>query len=191
METEITWLGTKKDAWIETYTGRRFNVFEPDIRNINIMDIAHSLSMCTRFNGHLNQYYSVAEHSIYVSELVPKEFALAGLLHDASEAYLSDVPRPIKAMIPEIKLIENNVITLIFKKYGVTEYSDIITYIDRSLCLTEAVQSNMNTYDWIEGSDDYDLQNITLSYLPWSIAKQDFLNLFDKLTRGKFAYEYK
>jgi hypothetical protein len=191
METETAWLGTKKNSWIETYTGKKFNVFEPDIKAINIIDIAHALSMCTRFNGHLHQYYSVAEHSIYVSELVPKEFALAGLLHDASEAYLSDIPRPIKAMIPEVKLIENKVMTLIFKKYGITKYSNIISHIDRSMCLTEAVQSNMNTGDWSEGHDKYGLQNVTIKYLSWSLAKRDFLNRFDILTRGKFAYEYK
>lgn len=81
---------------ITTYTGRIFNPLRPDPAKVNIMDIAHALANNCRFTGHVRQFYSVAEHSVRVSEILPPRLKLWGLLHDASEAYLSDIARPIK-----------------------------------------------------------------------------------------------
>lgn len=80
---------------IATYTGKAVNVLDPKPEEINIRDIAHSLSNQCRFTGHVRKFYSVAQHSVHVSEICPTEPAW-GLLHDASEAYLSDIARPIK-----------------------------------------------------------------------------------------------
>lgn len=89
--------GFDKDAaWIQTYSGRRFNPTNPNPDAIVIQDIAHALSMQCRFTGHTKKFYSVAQHSVYVSHICNEEDALWGLLHDASEAYLVDVPRPLK-----------------------------------------------------------------------------------------------
>lgn len=82
--------------WIQTYTGKQFWPLEPRIDDIDILDIAHALSNLCRYGGHVEQFYSVAQHCVLVSRVVPPELALDGLLHDASEAYLIDVPRPIK-----------------------------------------------------------------------------------------------
>ncbi len=81
---------------IQTYTGRLFYPLNPVIEDIVIEDIAHSLALQCRFAGHTSEFYSVAQHSVFVSEACPTEAALWGLLHDASEAYLIDVPRPLK-----------------------------------------------------------------------------------------------
>ncbi len=84
-------------TFIETYTGRRFYPLDPNPDDVCIEDIAHALARITRFNGHINaEWYSVAEHSVHVSRIVPPEYALAGLLHDASEAYIADVSKPVK-----------------------------------------------------------------------------------------------
>lgn len=83
-------------AWIQTHSGRRFNPITPNPDAIVIQDIAHALSMQCRFSGHCHEFYSVAQHSVLVSHICNEEDALWGLLHDASEAYLVDVPRPIK-----------------------------------------------------------------------------------------------
>jgi uncharacterized protein len=88
-----------RGPWVETYTGVRFYPFTPRPDEIRIEDIAHSLANQCRFNGHCPKFYSVAEHSILVSRLVPEEVALWGLLHDAGEAYISDIIRPIKAFL--------------------------------------------------------------------------------------------
>lgn len=87
---------TLDSTWIATYTGRWIQPLEPNPDAIDINDIAHSLAMQCRFTGHTRKFYSTAQHCILVSEIVPEEFALWGLLHDASEAYVSDVARPVK-----------------------------------------------------------------------------------------------
>lgn len=83
-------------AWIQTHSGRRFNPTQPNPDAIVIQDIAHALSMQCRFSGHCKEFYSVAQHSVLVSYICDHKDAMWGLLHDASEAYLVDVPRPLK-----------------------------------------------------------------------------------------------
>jgi hypothetical protein len=87
--------------WILTSTGKRFDLFEPDADMIDPRDISHSLAHLCRFNGHTLEFYSVAQHSCIVAELVPEEYKLAALLHDATEAYLGDMTRPVKQWMPD------------------------------------------------------------------------------------------
>lgn len=104
---------------IRTYRGKYINVFEPTPEMICIEDIAHSLSMQCRFAGHLPQFYSVAQHSILCCQLITeKEHKLAALLHDASEAYLLDIPKPIKNKLGNYKEVEDNLMSVIAKKFG-------------------------------------------------------------------------
>jgi hypothetical protein len=87
----------KKGGYFTTYSGVKFNPFDVDAwQNVNIQDIAHASSNICRFNGHVKQFYSLAQHCVLVSYMSNPEDALYGLLHDGSEAYLSDVVRPIK-----------------------------------------------------------------------------------------------
>lgn len=105
------------EPWIQTYTGKQFYPLDPDYRVICIEDIAHSLSMKCRYGGHCLRFYSVAEHSVHISRAVSAEHALWGLLHDAAEAYLADIPSPVKHLIPGWKEIENKVQIEICKKF--------------------------------------------------------------------------
>lgn len=84
------------DSAIVTYTGKIIETLNPDPGQICVEDIAHALSNLCRFTGHTKEFYSVAQHSVLVSSLCPKEDAMWGLLHDATEAYVSDIARPIK-----------------------------------------------------------------------------------------------
>jgi hypothetical protein len=87
-------------GFIGTFSGLRFWPLDPKPEKILIADIAHALAHQCRFGGHASKFYSVAEHSVHVSQLCLPEHALWGLLHDASEAYLVDLPRPLK-LLPE------------------------------------------------------------------------------------------
>jgi Predicted hydrolases of HD superfamily len=104
---------------IRTYTGKYFNAFDPLPELICIEDIAHALSQQPRYAGHLPQFYSVAQHSIYVARILPKPLRLCGLLHDAAEAYLCDIPSPYKKHIPGYKDAEWNLLEVILKKFGI------------------------------------------------------------------------
>jgi hypothetical protein len=87
----------KKGGYFTTFTGIKFNPFDPEIwERIDIMDIAHASSNICRFNGHVKMFYSLAQHCVLVSYLCDPADAFEGLLHDGSEAYLSDVVRPVK-----------------------------------------------------------------------------------------------
>lgn len=86
----------RKGEWLQTVSGKQFWPLDPNPEEIYIFDIAHALSNLCRFNGHCLHFYSVAQHSVLVSRIVPKHWAMWGLLHDAPEAYLVDLPRPVK-----------------------------------------------------------------------------------------------
>lgn len=105
-------------SWIVTYTGRRFDLLAPRAEDVDMRDIAHALANLCRFNGHCRRHYSVAQHSVLVSHLVPEEYALFGLLHDAGEAYVGDVLSPLKAVIPEFGVIEARVMAAIAERFA-------------------------------------------------------------------------
>lgn len=84
------------DGWIQTFTGRKVNLADIRPDDIDIQDIAHALSLQCRFSGHTKKHYSIAQHCVLVNLNCPAFYQLWGLLHDASEAYLLDLPRPIK-----------------------------------------------------------------------------------------------
>lgn len=85
-------------ARIQTYSGLLVDPLHLSIQDIRLEDIAHALSNLCRFTGHVRTFYSVAEHSVWVSRLVPEWAAKYALIHDASEAYLQDIPSPLKAL---------------------------------------------------------------------------------------------
>lgn len=85
--------------WMQTYSGRKLVINDPDPAEIDLEDIAHHLSRICRFQGATTEFYSVAQHSVLVSQLVPPEHALQALLHDAAEAYLGDLIYPVKRTI--------------------------------------------------------------------------------------------
>lgn len=90
--------GRGGSAWLQCFTGRRFYPLDPDPAEIDIRDIAHALAAKARYAGMTDEPFSVAQHSVLVSRAVPKEHRLIALMHDASEAYLPDVPRPLKRL---------------------------------------------------------------------------------------------
>jgi len=109
----------KGPPWIQTFTGKKFPLIRPDLDQIDIVDIAHALSFLCRFNGQCTRFYSVAEHSVHVSYEIQPEMARAGLLHDAAEAYLGDVPSPLKKHLTQFHAFEGAMEAAIGEKFGV------------------------------------------------------------------------
>jgi len=117
---------------IRTFTGKYINPLNPDPEMICIEDIAHALSMQCRFGGHTSRFYSVAEHSIEVANALPNKLKLAGLLHDAAEAYLLDIPKPVKAQIPGYSIFEKQLLKVILNKFGIAlPLAEWINLVDR------------------------------------------------------------
>ena len=104
--------------WILTSTGKHFDLFEPQTDMIDPRDISHALAHLCRFNGHTREFYSVAQHSCIVAELVPEEHKLVALLHDAPEAYLGDMTRPLKQWIPAYQGFEDVVWQRVCERFG-------------------------------------------------------------------------
>lgn len=105
--------------YVSTYLGNRFYPLEPRIVDVAIEDIAHGLAYQCRFNGQTSAFYSVAQHSLIVAALVPDELKFAALLHDAAEAYLGDMVKPLKVLLPAFSEIEDNVSQIIGERFGV------------------------------------------------------------------------
>src|SRR5664279_1420110 len=91
----------------------------PDPDALDIEEIAHALSMICRFTGHVREFYSVAQHCTIVSDLGPACYAFTGLMHDATEAYVGDVAKPLKNMLPAYSVIEERVAQAIATRFGV------------------------------------------------------------------------
>ncbi|MCR5870687.1 MULTISPECIES: hypothetical protein [unclassified Sphingomonas] len=124
--------------WMQTYTGKAFWPLDPRPEEVDIEDIAHSLSMQGRFAGHADHWYSIAEHSVYVSRFVPPEHALQALLHDASEAYVVDVPRPVKPALTNYREIEDRVWGAIARRFQLPiELHPSIKLADNAVLLAE------------------------------------------------------
>lgn len=166
---------------MQTYTGNRF-YYPPHLRGnntISIGDIAHALSNICRFGGHCPTFYSVAQHSVMVSFMVPPEHALAALLHDASEAYLSDVVRPAKRMLPEYKQLEQEIHDQIAEHFGVDLNHPSIKEADNLALYAEAKHFFGDVTDWC--LDDFEC-HVRITPVSPEDAKRMFLMRYEMLT---------
>ncbi len=128
------------DGYITTYNNKKFYFDYPHVDMIDLNDIAHSLSMMCRYNGHVYKHYSIAQHCVLASRLVPKRLALAALMHDAAEAYMGDMVSPLKKRIPKFKEIESRIEKIIEQKFNFyvsEEDKKLIKKVDDILYVTE------------------------------------------------------
>jgi hypothetical protein len=107
----------RKGDWIQTFTDKQFFPLDARPEDVCLEDIAHALSNLCRFGGHVREFYSVAQHSVLVSWHCPK-YPRSGLMHDATEAYLVDVPRPIKKHLSNYSDIEANLARVIGARFA-------------------------------------------------------------------------
>lgn len=128
----------KRGMPFETVSGRQVYPLDLDAADVDLWDIAYSLSNLCRFGGHTKTFYSVAEHSVRVSQKCLKKDALTGLMHDASEAYLVDLPRPVKVFLTEYRQYEEKVQRVIAERFGlIWPFPASVFEADHRLLVTE------------------------------------------------------
>lgn len=131
-------------SFIKTFSGKHFYYDKINKDDIVIHDIAVSLSNICRFAGHLSHFYSVAQHAVLCSQLVPQEFAFEALMHDATEAYCQDIPAPLKRLLPDYKRMEEKIDAVIREKYGLPPVmSTPVKYADLSCWQPNAAISGL------------------------------------------------
>jgi hypothetical protein len=125
-------------AYTLTSTGKHLDLVDPQPDMIDLIDIANGLANTCRFTGQCRFYYSVAQHSELASRIVDPQFALEALLHDATEAYICDIPRPLKQLLPDYRKVEARLDAVIRARFGLpAEQSWEITQADMVMLATE------------------------------------------------------
>lgn len=172
---------------ITTLNGKYFDILKPEEYEYEIEEIASSLSNLCRYTGHVNSFYSVAEHSVLVSRLVPDSLALAGLLHDASEAFLGDVSSPLKKLLPEYKKIEDNVQKAIFNHFGLDyPMSDEIHVADKKMYWQERQEvANNGIKDTLWHQDRGAARKVKALGMSPHMAKRMFLARYKQIIKQK------
>ena len=169
--------------WMTTFTGLQFWVLDPRPKEVHIKDIAHSLSLTCRYNGMCNEFFSVAQHSVLVAENCSEENKLWGLLHDSAEAYISDVPTPVKRCIIGYETIEANILKAVATRFGlIYPYPREVKEIDGRVLFDEAhaIMPDESRL-WVK---EHEMLGIEVT--PWEPAEAErrFLEMFNVLTEG-------
>ena len=173
-------------SYITTYTGKHFDPVTPDKNLIDIRDIAHALSLICRGNGHVKTFFSVGQHCINAAkEAILRGYSdrviLACLIHHAGEAYLSDVPRPVKPSMPEYNQLEDRLLNMIYEKFLGSPLTE------EEQRLVKSVDNDLLYYDLKELLNEVlDVPapslHISLNYnfVPFDEIEQNFLTLYEQ-----------
>jgi len=125
-------------TYIVTASGTQFDLLNPNPDDIRVEDIASGLSKLCRFTGQCNDFYSVAQHCVLGARELERPHRLAFLLHDASEAYLADISKPLKELLPDYRAIEDRLQAIICEKFSVEyPFSQEVKELDLTLGSTE------------------------------------------------------
>jgi hypothetical protein len=174
--------------YLQTVSGRWVNPFDPDPEQLDAGDIARALANQCRFGGHCRAFYSVAQHSVIVSMLVEAEGGdvedtFAALMHDASEAYLGDMPHPLKHRSPlgaAFKEAEAHLEAVLHARFGIRADVPAIKRADRALLATERRAFSSEGWAWpeLEGVEPLALD---LEGWPADVAAEAFLRRYEEL----------
>lgn len=177
----------QKVGYITTYTGAHFYPTTPNKENIHIEDIAHALSYICRGNGHVKNFFSVGQHCVNCAlEAMARGYSrrvcLACLLHDAGEAYMSDVPRPIKTGMPQYKEWEDKIIRVVYEKFLGSDLSEEEAH------LVKLVDDDMLYYDMkvllgekMDREEPLMMSMFSQEYVPFIEVEEQYRALFYQL----------
>lgn len=173
--------GARLGDWGLTFTGRQFWPQDPRPGDVDVLDVAHALALQARFAGHTREPYSIAQHSVLVSQACRREHALIGLLHDATEAYLQDLIRPLKRAVAALyKPLERQWAWAIGMAFGLgdalVDLPDDVEAADRLVLVAErrdllAPRAWPAELAWAD----------SITPWPWQEAERRFLERFTEL----------
>lgn len=171
---------------VQMHTGKVFNLIDPRAEDVDIEDIAHSLGMLCRYGGHSDSFYSVGEHCVVMSKFVSYHAKFHALIHDAAEAYVTDLPRPLKWLFPRYRELEDEISDVIYEYLGVDtpspEIKAEIKLADWRMCLTERAQlMDGVSFDWV--CDNQGIEPFDYTLMKWypTQAKRAYLEKFKEL----------
>lgn len=175
-------IDVRRGDWIQTFTGRQFWPLDPRVDDVSIIDIAHALAHQCRYGGHTARFYSVAEHCCILAEYAPDDLKFIALMHDAAEAYLVDVPRPIKKSLAVYYDIEAGLDRVIAAKFNLSHpwHPDVMA-LDTRICTDERLQ--LMATPPIPWSGEMPALDVIIEGLLPAVAERRFLELFERLSR--------
>lgn len=174
-------LTNANNPWIRVHSGKRFHLLNPKSSEMDIEDVAWSLSHQNRFYGHTKCPYSTCEHSCRASDIVADEFKLVTLLHDAGETWCGDVSSRLKSLLPDYKRIEKRIEQALSKKWKLPfPFPPEVKRADLVMLATE-LRDLVPKSTW----DDLPYKPLSKRIVPWSPAKarREFLNRFHRLSK--------
>lgn len=173
-------------GYITTYTGKKIDPLAPDVELFDVRDYAHALSLTCRGNGHVKRFLSVGQHCVWCAKEAAargygQRVVLACLLHDASEAYMSDVPRPLKEVLPEYVKAEEKLIDLVFAKFIGAPLSEeehaLVKKVDDDLLYFDLVE--MLGFEMDEPAPDICI-DLDYAVRPFEEVEQEYLDIYEK-----------
>jgi hypothetical protein len=161
--------------WIQTFRGGQFWPLDPKPRELEARDIAHSLSMQCRFGGHCLRFYSVAEHCVLMASKVSPRNKRWALLHDASEAYICDLPKPLKRQLEGYNAIEANIMEIVQHRFSLDpEFPQEVSDADMRILVDERAQ-NMAPCEHLWGNEHVEPLGVELQYWSPERAEHEWL----------------
>lgn len=177
------------EQWISLLSGARFNYNRPEESGVTIDDIASALSNVCRFSGHLPCFYSVAQHLVNTSRIVPPELAFTALMHDTAEAFTNDLPTPLKWALPIFKELETKIESAMAAKFGFPfPYPPEIKEADTNMLILEKIYVKGDMSVWPNYENivvDHLVNKVDLKGWQPIRAKREFLERFEELNNAR------
>lgn len=181
------WEAVDRGSWMQTYTGRQFYPLHPYPNDVAAEDIAHALGHICRYGGHVDRFYSVAEHCVLMSRAVAPEHALSALLHDATEAYVGDMVRPLKRHMPAYRQAEDRVAWAIGHHFKVDPAMppEVKSADNRILLDERAALMPATRHAWMQDEDGTQPLGVAIEAWEPSRAEAEYLSALTALMQAR------